>query len=171
MAPTLDKVRHASWCLMNANFGFWPNIYYRNDGRAIPHAPPNLTFLAEHENDAKSGCQKHCQQNNAKCKIRSWSDPSGRKSAALAGAARSVGAEALSSVPLRPLRRPLLCSRLSLADNKHSPAKFLSNQQSSAALLQTLSAAQAGRAALPLQLPAQRDGEQAEISAYQARFR
>ena len=50
MAPTLDKVRHASWCLMDPNFGFWPNIEYRNDGRAIPHAPPNLTFLAEHEN-------------------------------------------------------------------------------------------------------------------------
>ena len=80
-------------------------------------------------------------QKNAKCKIR-WSDPSRRKSAALAGAARSVGAEALSSVPLRPLRRPLLCSRLSLADNKYSPAKF---QQSSAALLQTLSAAQSIR--------------------------
>ena len=48
-------------------------------------------------------------QNNAKCKIRS-SDPSGRKSAALAGAARSVGAEALSSVPLRPAAAAMFLS-------------------------------------------------------------
>ena len=48
-------------------------------------------------------------QNNAKFKIRS-SDPSGRKSAALAGAARSVGAEALSSVPLRPAAAAMFLS-------------------------------------------------------------
>ena len=28
-----------------------------------------LLFLAEHENDAKPGCQKHCQQNAKQCKM------------------------------------------------------------------------------------------------------
>ena len=65
-------------------------------------------------------------QNNAKCKTRS-PDPSRRKSAALAGAARSVGAKARDQ--FLSDRRPLLCSFLSLAaDKKYSPAKFLSNK-------------------------------------------
>ena len=103
MAPTLDKVRHASWCLMAPNFGFWPNIYYRNDGRAIPHAPPNLTFLAEHEIDAKSGCQKHCQQNAKQCKMQNQVVRSEREEERGSRGRRSFRRSRIStSVPLRP---------------------------------------------------------------------